>query len=114
MITNLSSKKIIVNRKKVLTNFISKGTGLMFRKKLKDLGYIFVFKKEHIIGITMIFVFFPIDVLFLDSNKEVVEVVQNLRPFKNYKPKQKAKYVIELPPKSIKKYKIKTSQIALF
>ena len=50
----------------------------------------------------MFFVFFPIDVIFLNKNKEVVELKQNFRPFSIYFPKNKAKYIIELPNNTIK------------
>jgi uncharacterized protein len=53
----------------------------------------------------MVFVFYPIDVLFLDKNKVVVEVKDNFRPFSFYTPKNKAMYVIELPAGTIKKTK---------
>ena len=39
----------------------------------------------------MFFVFFPIDVLFLDKNKKVVELKENFKPFSIYFPKNKAK-----------------------
>jgi len=71
----------------------------MFSKK-KTL--IFIFGKEKIIPLHMLFVFFPIDVLFLDKNKKVVEIKENLRPFSFYTPKNKAKYIIELPFNTIK------------
>lgn len=109
MITNLSKKgenRIITNKKKILKNFITQGTGLMFRIKLEDTGYIFVFRKEHIIGITMMFVFFPVDVLFLDKEKRVVEIVEGLKPFANYWPKKKAMYVVEVPKETVKMKKI--------
>ena len=55
----------------------------------------------------MFFVFYPIDVLFLDKNKKVVEVKENFRPFEFYTPKNKAKYVIELEKNTIKSSKTK-------
>ena len=51
----------------------------------------------------MLFVFCPIDVLFLDKNKKVVEIKENFMPFTFYTPKNKAKYVIELPSDLIRK-----------
>jgi uncharacterized protein len=78
-----------------LKSFFSKGIGLMFRKKINK-PYIFIFNKEKIISLHMFFVFMPIDVLFLDKNKKVVEKT-TLKPFTIYTPKNKAKYVIELP-----------------
>jgi len=45
----------------------------------------------------MLFVFFPIDVIFLNSKKKVVDKT-TLNPWQlNYTPKIPSKYVIELP-----------------
>jgi len=44
----------------------------------------------------MFFVFHAIDVLFLNKDKNVVEIKENFRPFAMYNPKNKAKFVIEL------------------
>ena len=44
----------------------------------------------------MFFVFYKIDVLYLDENKKVIEIKKNFKPFSSYTPKNKAKYVIEL------------------
>ena len=44
----------------------------------------------------MFFVFFPIDVLFLDKNKMIVETKKDFKPFTFYKSKEKAQYVVEL------------------
>ena len=74
----------------------------MFSKK-KPL--IFVFDKEKIVLLHMLFVFYPIDVLFLDRNKVVVEIKERFIPFAFYTPKRKAQYIIEIPVKTIKKTK---------
>ena len=71
----------------------SKTRGLMFSKK-KNL--VFVFNKEKRIALHMFFVFFPIDVLFLDENKRIIEIKENFRPFSCYTSKKKAKYAVEL------------------
>ncbi len=63
---------------------------------------IFDFGKEKIIPLHMLFVFFPIDVLFLDKNKKVAEIKENFKPFSFYNPKNKARYIIELPFNTIK------------
>ena len=44
----------------------------------------------------MFFVFFPIDILFLDKNKKIIEIKKNFRPFSFYKSREKAKYVVEI------------------
>ena len=104
MIRN-STKRIIITKKSVFVDDIfSKFIGLMFSKK-QDRGLIFRFNKEKIISLHMFFVFYPIDVLFLDKNKFVVDKKENFKPFTFYKSKRKAMYAIELPNETIRKTK---------
>ncbi|MBW2989538.1 DUF192 domain-containing protein [Candidatus Woesearchaeota archaeon] len=102
MIINKTRKKVIAEKAKLCKHHISKARGLMFSKKR---ALIFPFRKEKIISLHMFFVFFPIDVLFLDKKKEVVQLKENFRPFHIMIPKKPAKYIIELPAKMIKKTK---------
>ncbi len=95
-----NKNKILTKKAKVYQNIFSKALGLMFSKP-KTL--IFIFKKEKIIPLHMLFVFYPIDILFLNQNKKIVEIKENLKPFTFYTPKNKAKYVIELPNQTIQK-----------
>ncbi len=83
-------------------SFFSKLKGLMFSRKLKDSCLLFVFPNERKITLHMFFVFFPIDVLFLNKNKEIVDLKQNFKPFTVYTSKKPAKYVLEMPLGSIK------------
>ena len=71
----------------------------------KSRPLIFIFKKEKIIPLHMFFVFYPIDVLFLDQNRVVIEIKENFKPFSFYNPKNKSKYIIELPKNTIKETK---------
>ena len=50
----------------------------------------------------MFFVFYAIDVIWLDKNFKVVDL-KTLHPFSVYNPKRKAKYVIELRKGIIKR-----------
>ncbi len=102
-IKNTTRKSIIAKNAELCGNIFSKSLGLMFTLKPKTL--IFIFKKEKIIPLHMLFVFYPIDVLFLDKNKAVAEIKENFRPFSFYTPKNKAQYIIELPQGAIKKTK---------
>jgi hypothetical protein len=79
---------------KICKTSCSKCMGLMFSKKKT---IVLEFKKEKIIPLHMLFVFFPIDVLFLDKNRKIVEIKRNFRPFTSYTPKNKAKYAVEIP-----------------
>lgn len=95
MIRNKTKKTVIGERYELCRGFFSKASGLMFKLSPKIL--VFEFDKEKINSLHMFFVFFPIDVLFLDKNKKVVEVKKNFMPFHIYTPKKKSMYVIELP-----------------
>ncbi len=72
----------------------------MFTLKPKCL--VFVLRKEQKISLHMWFVFYPIDVIFLDNNKEVIETIEKFMPFSFYSSKTKCRYIIELPQGSIK------------
>ena len=83
---------------KVCDNFFSRIRGLMFFSKPKPT--LLVFPKESKVGIHMLFVFFPLDIIWLDSNYKIVAIRKNVRPFSGvYYPKTSAKYVLELPVK---------------
>lgn len=100
MIKNTTRKTVIAKNYKILDSKLSQALGLMFSKP-KCL--VFDFKKEKRISLHMLFVFFPIDVLFLDNGKKVVEVKENFRPFTFYTSKSdKIRYVIELPKATVK------------
>src|SRR3989344_8293644 len=100
VIKNSSKGDVICSDAKICKSILSKTVGLMFSKKPKPL--IFILKKEKIVPLHMFFVFFPIDVLFLDEDKKVVEIKKKFEPFTLYNPKNKAKYVIELPQGAVK------------
>ncbi len=95
MLKNITKKTIITKKVKYCNNIFSKGIGLMFSKRV-DKALIFDFFKEKIISLHMLFVFYPIDVLFLDDKNKVVEIKENFKPFTFYTPKKKARYVIEM------------------
>lgn len=91
----------------ICDNMIKHGLGLTFRFPKKPFAYVFVFKKPVKLAITMMFVFYPIDILFLDSNGFVVEIVSSLKPFRHYFPKNYFLYFIELPSGTVALHDIK-------
>ncbi len=96
MITNTTKKFVIINKAKICKSITSRAFGLMLRKK-PDYGMVFVFESERRADLHMLFVFFPIDVLFLDKEKRVVDIKKDFKPFTYYAPNAKALYVVELP-----------------
>ena len=90
-------KKEIITRKVVLrTSAISHGTGLMFHRKIYDEAHVFIFKRVRVVALTMWFVFFSIDVIYLDKNKRIVEIKENFKPWTNYYPKKEFNFYINL------------------
>ena len=83
---------------KICRSWLSKAVGLMFsgRKRI-----VMVFKKEKIVPLHTVFVFFPIQVEFLDARKKIVEKTV-MKPFSFYSSKKKARFVVETPLKESK------------
>jgi hypothetical protein len=78
-------------------SFISRFMGLMFKKNV-DQGLILKIPKGRSrrgSGIHMFFMRMPLDILFLDEEKVVVDMV-HLKPWQMYNPKKPARFVIEL------------------
>jgi len=70
----------------------------MFRKELqKNQGLLIDLHKDTNAGIHMFFVNFPIDVIWLNSEKLVVATAEDVKPFTLKNPKKFARYIIELP-----------------
>lgn len=103
-IRNLSKNKALASNAALCTDILPKAIGLMFSKK-SDKTLIFKFEEEKIISLHMLFVFYAIDVLFLDKNKIVVDKKEKFMPFTFYSSKKKARYAIELPSGTAKKTK---------
>jgi len=101
MIKNQSKKFVIIKKTRLCKNIFCKAFGFMFRFKKPEKALVFIFKNKRRIDLHMLFVFFPIDVLFLDKNKKVVDIKKNFKPFSYYASKARAEYVIELPRGSL-------------
>ena len=111
MIKNKTKNKILAKDFKICSSLFSKFKGLMFAKKHKTL--IFDSNKEKNISLHMFFVFYPIDVLWLDKDKKITHIKQNFIPFtvtKSYK----AKYVIELEKGTLEKTNTSIGDIVSF
>ena len=104
LIRNTTKNRIIGENAKLCDGIFSKSMGLMFTKKHNN-TLILKFNKEKIISLHMFFVFYTIDVLFLDKNRVVIDKKENFKPFTFYKSKKKAMYAIEIQNGIIKKTK---------
>ncbi len=113
--------KIKINSTKIkafhMKSFFELMVGLMFRKEGNAL---LEFKKEGKYGIWMLFMRYPLNLIFLDKNKKIVDLIKNVPPlsfnpktWKSYYPKKKCKYVLELDARKRIKNNSKISIISL-
>ena len=77
--------------------------GLMFRKNLdSDKGMLFIYEKEGIYPFWMENTLIPLDIIWIDQNKEVVFINENSQPCQNNYPcplinlDKNAQYVLEI------------------
>ena len=113
MIRNKTSKKVLARNLKHCHSAWAKGLGCMFTFSMKH-ALIFHFKKPTAADLHMFFVLHPIDVLWLDEKRRVVDIEENLKPFTYRVAKKRAMFVIELDPGIIKTSKTKVGDVINF
>ena len=101
-IKNTTRKTVIVMNYLACSSHWRKARGLMFTSSLKD-PLLFIFEKEKRWGLHMLFVFYPIDVIFLDKDRKVADIKENFTPFSFHTPKKPCLHIIELPKGSVRK-----------
>jgi uncharacterized protein len=96
----------------IADSFFKRAIGLMFRKGIDwDTCMLFISNRDGMQGLTMQNMLFPIDVLWLGKDLNIVDMASDLKPdkgftFKTYNPKGKARYVIEFRSGFLKKNSI--------
>ncbi len=103
MLRNTAKSTVLAKNIIYCRSFLSKAMGLMFTKPLGDNAMVFHFTKEKRISLHMFFVFYPIDVLWLNKEKKVVQIKEHFKPFHVAMAEKPAMYIIELPHNTIKK-----------
>ncbi|MBR9681797.1 MAG: DUF192 domain-containing protein [Candidatus Altiarchaeota archaeon] len=103
---NLSGEKFTIE---VADTWLTRMRGLQNRTSIgKHEGMLFVFSKEGQPSFWMKDVNFPLDIIFLDKNKILVEVFESLEPCNSsvcpsYKTSVPFKYALELPAGTVKR-----------
>jgi len=104
----------------VADNDEKRTTGLMFREKLdENSGMLFIFDGESIRNFWMKNTLMPLDMIFLDSNKKIVDIITNAIPCKAdpcnfYSSESPSKYVVEVNSGYVKKNNISIGQKVIF
>ncbi len=101
MIIESKNNKFSVSHYK---SIIMQAKGLMF-KFPKNEGILFEFKKEKYIALHTFFVFFPIDIIYINKNKEIIKIFKKVIPFTPFIKPIKCKYILEV--KNAKNLKLK-------
>lgn len=110
---NQTKNKIIAENVEVAYSILKKIRGLMFKKEFKgNVAFIMVFNKQGKYSIHTFFMRFPIDILFINNNV-VVDLVENLKPWRYYSPAKDCKIIVELPEGTIKKTNTELNDIVI-
>lgn len=91
--------------------------GLMFRKELlKSNGMIFINETERIISMWMKNTYIPLDMIFLDKDKKVIGILENVPPMTLDQRTigKPSKYVIELNAGIVKQLGLKDGDVVRF
>lgn len=96
----------------IVDSFAARQRGLMFREKLADdQGMLFIFEDEGIQVFWMKNMVFPLDMIWIDTQKRIVDIRENVQPCRqtcdNITPAAEAKYVLEVKAGFVKAREIK-------
>jgi len=94
MIKNKRNGEVLAKKHTKICSIFGKARGLMFSRPRT---LVFEFRSAKKVALHMFFVFFAIDVAFLDSKYRIVEMKGRFRPFTVYNPTELCSYIIEMP-----------------
>ncbi len=106
-ITNLTRGTLIAGRVQIADTFLSRLMGLLNRSLAEGEGLII----PRCQSIHMLFMRFPIDVIFADKENKVVGLLRGLKPFRFSPIFWKASFAIELPVQTIEKSKTELGDV---
>ena len=115
-IKNISNGKIIATEIEEARNPFQKAKGLMGRTKIEEnYGMLFDFGSDRKEGFWMLFMKIHIDMIFINSDKKIVDIKDGIKPitlnpktWKIYYPEKPARWVLEMKAGSMKRLKTKT------
>lgn len=65
---------------------------------VNDKTIVFVFQKGKTVSLHMFFVFYPVDVIFLDNTMKVIDIKDSFKPFAIYIPRKKRGSLLNVAP----------------
>ena len=100
--TNVTRGRIVANPVSVADTFFSSLIGLMGRRELPEGHGLWI---PHCQSVHTFWMRFPIDVLFLNSDRRVVHLVEGMVPFRISRHFRQARSILELPVLTIQSSK---------
>jgi len=92
--------KIRFNKKEydveLCDTLFKKFRGLMFRNIKEDEALLFSLNGMKKVDLHTLFVFYPIDIYFLNEEKKVIHSILNVKPFTPYIKGMEARYILEI------------------
>jgi len=103
-------------RAEIADTLLKRTKGLMFRKTLPENdGMLFIFDNEDYYSFWMMSMSFPIDIIWVNKERKVVDITKDAKPCKLncsiYKPKEKAMYVLEVNANFTEEHGIKIGSV---
>jgi uncharacterized protein len=108
--TNIYKGTTLISKAEIANSNWEKSKGLMFSKQ-KDI--LFNFRRDAFLKFHMVFVFYPIDIIFMDHNQKIVDLKKRFCPFSFYYSKAKSSHVLELAAGTIEKYSLKLGDLLI-
>ena len=111
-IRNKTTKRVFTQKGRLLTTHTEHAQGLMFSKKTNDFGLVFSMDSPQKIPIHMMFVFYKIDVAWINEQKQVIDLRKSAPPFHPYIcHKGRAQYLLEIPQGLLQKTNTKIGDV---
>ncbi len=100
IIRNVSKNTVIAEKCEIADNFLSRFLGLMFKNELPEGNGLLITPCN---SIHMFFMKFPLDIIFIDKEYNIVHLIENIKPWKFSEIIWSSNSVIELPTGAISK-----------
>lgn len=109
-VINQSNNSVLATDAVIANTVFKRMKGLLGRREFQG-GQALVIKPCN--SVHTLFMRFPIDVLFLDSNNRIVKAIANMKPFRISGIYFQASFVIELPSGTLEKTSTSAGDILL-
>jgi uncharacterized membrane protein (UPF0127 family) len=121
-IINRSSRSVMAGNTETAKGFWKKTMGLMFRPGMPDDHcFLMEFEREGFHSVWMLFMRFPIDIVFLDAGKRVTGVFENVEPmglnprtWKTYGTSGRSRWILELKAGTVRRTRTHVNDVLDF